>query len=896
MKRKTILFILVALLAHAASALEIRAAQGTAASAAASSPSPTPPPQEAAEQPPVLKVSDVKASDSLPATAVAPGTSATPKPVSKAANTLVLPPEKAAPVRVVRFERAPLIDGKLDEEVWKTAARLTDFYQIQPGDNIAPSRTTEAWLGYDAKFLYLAVHARDEPDKVRATVARRDNVFGEDNVRIFLDTFNDQRKAYVLGFNPLGVQQDGVLTEGQGTDFSVDIVMESKGVLTSDGWTLEVAIPFKSLRYEAGKGKLWGFHLWRNIDRFNDEIDSWMPLSRDKSGTLNQAGHLTGLEGISTERTLELIPSLTLSETGKRVRTIRPSVLERRPGLLDPGRFVNQPIELDPGISAKFGLTPTVTLDFAYNPDFAQVEADATVVTANQRFPIFFEEKRPFFLEGIEIFRTDIAAVHTRTIVDPDMAVKLTGKRGRNTFGLLVASDNAPGNFTEEERETHFDSLQALRAPREAGESETNYLARLEEARLGEHQFNRVADKNATIAVLRLKRDVGSESSVGLLATSYNFVERHNQLGGFDARFRLNKQTTLNMQALGTHSRRFFYDPDLDQTIYRNGNGFAYAYELDKSGRHFGFNLNGVGRTRDYRADVGFTRRTNTNNHNFIVSYNSEPKPKARIVSWRMFNYLGGNHDWQGNLQNWNDEFQFGMNFQRQTFFSVGYNGGYERVFESEFGPNRTTVRAGAFAGDNSERGSVLKNVFAYGGSTPNKKISFFQFFGYRWGQLDFDFGNGAKYPRVSPTALARGQDAPLDPGAANLLQYSLDVTYKPTSALNSSLSYTKNRLTRRDTGLVAFDTNIVSLRTTYQFTRFTYLRARVDYDTLAANARGQFLLGWTPNPGTAFYAGYNDDLNRDGFNRFTGQLEPGFRRNGRTFFVKMSYLFRKSF
>jgi hypothetical protein len=476
------------------------------------------------------------------------------------------------------------------------------------------------------------------------------------------------------------------------------------------------------------------------------------------------------------------------------------------------------------------------------------------------------------------------------------VAVKLTGKRGRNTFGLLVASDNAPGNFSEEERETKLDELQTLRAPRGTGESEAAYTGRLEKARLGEFQFNRVLDKNATVAVLRLKRDVGRENVIGLLATSYNFVEKHNQLGGLDGRFRLDRQTTLDVQVLGTHSRRFFYDADLGRSLYRNGNGFAYAYHLNRSGRRFGFNFNGVGRTRDYRADVGFTRRTNTNNHNLNLNYNSEPKPKAKIVSWSLHNYVGGNHDWQGNLQNWNDEFQFGLNFQRQTFFRVGYNGGYERVFESEFGANRSPTRAGAFAGDNSERGSVLKNVFAYGGSTINKKLSFFQFFGYRWGQLDFDFGNGRKFPRVSPAALARGQGAPLDPGAANLLQYSLDVTYKPTNALNSSLSFTKNRLTRRDTGLVAFDTNIVTLRTTYQFTRFTALRARVDYDTLAANARGQFLLGWTPNPGTAFYAGYNDNLNRSGFNRFTGQLEPVFRRNGRTFFIKMSYLFRRSF
>jgi hypothetical protein len=122
------------------------------------------------------------------------------------------------------------------------------------------------------------------------------------------------------------------------------------------------------------------------------------------------------------------------------------------PNLPDSGRFANQPVGFELGVTAKYSLTPTVTLDLAINPDFAQVEADQTVVTANQRFPIFFEEKRPFFLEGIDIFQTPLTAVHTRSIVDPDVAVKLSGKRGKNTFGLLLASDNAPGNYSEEER------------------------------------------------------------------------------------------------------------------------------------------------------------------------------------------------------------------------------------------------------------------------------------------------------------------------------------------------------------------------------------------------------------------------------------------------------------
>ena len=355
-------------------------------------------------------------------------------PQGIAAKTSVeLPPEKAQPVRIARFDTAPLIDGRLDDEVWKQAPVLGDFYQVQPGDNAPPSKQTEVRLGYDAKTLYVAFRALDEPGKVRATIPKRDAVDVDDYVAILLDTFNDERKAYAFYFNPLGVQGDAVFTEGRGFDFSVDIVMESKGVVTEEGYTVEVAIPFKSLRYEAGKGKLWGLHLRRVIKRFNNELDSWMPISRDRSALLSQAGRLTGLENISTERTLELIPSLTVSETGRRVPVLSLPMNDSLPRQ-DRGRIVNQPAELDPGLTAKFGLTPTITLDLAINPDFAQVESDQIVVTANQRFPIFFEEKRPFFLEGIDIFRTPIQAVHTRAIVDPDVAIKLTGKRGGKYF------------------------------------------------------------------------------------------------------------------------------------------------------------------------------------------------------------------------------------------------------------------------------------------------------------------------------------------------------------------------------------------------------------------------------------------------------------------------------
>src|SRR3989441_3645914 len=275
---------------------------------------------------------------------------APPKADSPAGKrNIVLPPEKSQPVKLPRFEKAPVIDGKLDDEVWKQAVVLKDFYQVQPGDNIAPSKPTEVLLGYDAKFLYIGFHCYDEPDKVRATIAKRDNIWNDDYVGILFDTFNDHRKAYEFDFNPLGIQADGIWTDGVNEDFNPDFVLESKGLVTSDGWTVEAAIPFKSLRYVAGKDKLLGAHFLRRIKRLNNELSMWMPINRDISSWLSQEGHLSGMEGISTERTLELIPSLTLSETAKRKGTLSQAQLNA--GMLDPGRLVNEPIKFDPGIT-----------------------------------------------------------------------------------------------------------------------------------------------------------------------------------------------------------------------------------------------------------------------------------------------------------------------------------------------------------------------------------------------------------------------------------------------------------------------------------------------------------------------------------------------------------------
>ncbi len=815
-------------------------------------------------------------------------------------SKLSLPPEKANPIKIAKFSVSPMIDGHLDDEVWKSAQVLKDFIQTSPGYNIGASKPTEVMLGYDEKHFYIAFRCFDEPDKIRATIARRDNVFGEDNVRVYLDTYNDQRRAYVLGFNPLGIQQDGILTEGQGTDYSVDIVMESKGVIEDWGWSVEVKIPFKSLRYSAGKGKFWGFNAARNIDRLNDEFDSWLPDDRNISGTLIKHGKITGLDEIKNERTLEIVPSVTVSETGRRFRNFS--------GETRPDRFTNQPIKQDIGVTLKYTITPNVTLDAAYNPDFAEIEADAPVITANQRFPIFFQEKRPFFLEGAEIFQSPLQVFYSRTIIDPDLAIKLTGKIGKTSFGFLAASDKAPGNYDEDERNN------ASLAPR----------------------ISEFLDKNALFGVVRIKRDIGKENNVGFFGTYRSFPEQRNVLGGFDGRFKLNPKTTMQFQVIGTNSRFCFRQPEFEPTLnpeqaqrnrdicggrtfnqYRAGNGLGYFWNLDYTEKNRGWLIELTGRSKEYRADAGFTRRTNTNSIFFANRLSTEPKPKARIIraDWRQFARF--NYNWQGRSQDALIGTGFNFSLQRNTNVNVETGISYERIFEEEFGLRRSPTRSGAFFGEPErsgwkQYGSVNLN------SSPVKKVSFSVFMGSINNAFDFDFGGGRRFPRVSSAyldyqtafdeylrRLAENLNdptniAPLfpgqDPGAGRQFDIGAGVEYRPIDPLRISLEYRKSRLSRFDTGRTAYDSNIGTFRSTYQFTRFTFARLRLDYNSLSSNVSGQFLVGWNPSPGTAFYVGYNDNFNYNGFNPYNGQLEPRFERNSRTFFIRASYLFRKSF
>ena len=333
---------------------------------------------------------------------------------------------------------APTLDGVLDDQAWQQAAKIDRFVQETPRDGEPATDSTEAWLAYDSSHLYFAFHVRyGDLSMVRANFSDRDQIGEDDTVSVFLDPFLDQQRAYQFSVNGRGVQGDAILTGADDDDDdSWDALFESKGRLVDDGWVVEFAIPFKSLRYPArsdGEHR-WGLQL-RRTTQAKDERDVWAPISRDIDSFLNQMGILCGLRNLSTSRNLEILPTLTAVQFGARD---------------DEGlRYVERPVDPTAGLNVKYGLSSDMTLDFAVNPDFSQIEADNPRITLNQRFPIFYEEKRPFFLEGQEIFATeaggDTTILHTRTLVDPFLGLKLTGKTAKMTMGIIAANDQAPG-------------------------------------------------------------------------------------------------------------------------------------------------------------------------------------------------------------------------------------------------------------------------------------------------------------------------------------------------------------------------------------------------------------------------------------------------------------------
>ena len=501
-------------------------------------------------------------------------------------------------VRPPRIGVGPTIDGRLDDAVWSNAVRLTEFVQLAPLDGEPATEDTEVYIAYDSRNVYLGFYAHYvDPGMMRANRAERDRSTGDDYFSVYFDPFLDQQRAYVFAVNAYGVQADSILSSGPRRgglggggssgglfgpprgDSSWDALFTAAGQIVPDGFTAEMAIPFKSLRYPQRGEETphrWGFQIAR-IVRGKSETVVWSPVSRGVAGFLPQMGVLDGMTALSTSRNIEILPTFTGLQLGS---------------LSDVGGFDNDRLRPEGGINVKYGVTSNLTADVTFNPDFSQIESDRPQIEVNQRFALFFPELRPFFLEGAEIFQTQgpVNLVHTRTIVNPLYGAKLTGKSGKTTIGLMYANDESPGE------------LEDTRDP----------------------------DPSAQTFVGRVRYDLYSESYIGAIMTNRDLADSHNRVGGIDSNFRLGDTHTVAVSAIGSQDR------DLDGV---ETSGYLFNASFRKDGRNLSYALSQYALSPDFETDVGFVQRTDQRATSGVVSYRWWPE--HWLVSWGpRFNYL----------------------------------------------------------------------------------------------------------------------------------------------------------------------------------------------------------------------------------------------------------------
>ncbi len=469
--------------------------------------------------------------------------------------------EALSALEISRFEQSPVIDGILDEEIWRKASKITDFSQFKPKEGVSMTEKTSAYIGYDHNNLYLAFEAGDsQPELVRGHLAQRDNIFTDDWVGIMLDTYGDQRRAYEFFANPLGLQGDGVSLDGA-EDMSPDFVWYSKGRLTKDGYVVEMKIPFKSVRFSNTAEQNWRLSLWRSIRRKNEK-GTWPALHADSGTLCAQMIAVKGVKDIVSGARLEIMPEIT----GSRSIPDNP-----QNDVFHIGGW-----DVRAGVNAKWGITPNWTLDSAYRPDFSQIEADAPQITVNQRYPVFYAEKRSFFTEGMDIFSTPYTLVHTRAIVDPEYGAKITGKEAGYTTGVLIARDQSRGGS----------------------------------------DFN----------ILRVKKDVAGQSSLGIISTDREMQGgQYNRVTALDANIQFNKIYTFVFQGAGSFTK--------DSGAGYN-TGSLYTAGLYTSARKFNFTAQYDDISQHFRADTGFISRTDIRRISGKVSYTFWQE-NGPLIYWR---------------------------------------------------------------------------------------------------------------------------------------------------------------------------------------------------------------------------------------------------------------------
>ena len=487
------------------------------------------------------------------------------------------------------------------------AMTVSDFQQREPTDGDVVSEPTTAYLARDDRNLYVAFRCEDRsPEQIRARLARRDAVLQDDEVMVLLDTFHDRRRAYLFAVNPLGIQADAIVAEGKDDDYSFDAVWRSEGHLTATGFIVLLTIPFKSLRLpSAGDGE-WGVGLSRVLPR-NSEQSFWPYVTRRTEGLVQQFAAIGGFTRASGGRNVQLIPYAAA----------------------DAARFLNRNDSTlesihdeRAGLDAKLVVHDATAIDVAINPDFSQIESDQPQVSINQRFEVFYPEKRPFFLENATLFRYP-AVPPTRTlpetmffsrrIEDPRVGIRVTGKEQDWTYGALAASDRVPGVT--------------------------------------------VPDVTATAAVARVQREFGSQSSVGVFVTSRVTAADANQVGAADLRWKLTPNLVFAGQAMSSRTHAG------DDAVR---GGAAYHAALLYTTRNLFATLFYADRSPQFRAALGFVPRTDIRQIEHYGEYRWRPR-SGPVIAFGPNSFVRLNWNHQGRLQEWIVRFPFQIDLKGRT-------------------------------------------------------------------------------------------------------------------------------------------------------------------------------------------------------------------------------------
>jgi len=482
----------------------------------------------------------------------------------------------SAAVSLHRTEAPPVIDGKLDDPLWQQATRFDRFITFKPDYGKPTSEKTIVLVAYDRKHIYFAFDCQDsEPGKIKAAMAKRDGIDMDDWIGIVLDTFGDQQGGYLFEVNPLGVQMDGMINADGNGNASFDTVWDSKAVINGTGYSAEMAVPFRSLRYPFKKKLTMGLLVSRFIGRKSEQT-SFPELDPEGGAIMCQAQKIE-LSDVKFERPMEVIPAVTFDQGSSH----------------DSGEMRSTGKNTDFSLTGKLGLTSNLTLDATYNPDFSQVETDAGQIDVNLRYSIYYSEKRPFFLEGMENFNfatsmeanTVGAVVYTRTIVDPLLGVKLTGRIGnQNVLSGIFALDEYPGDMAADEGNLDL------------------------------------AGRNASFSILRYKRQMNGDNYVGGFFTDRSFAGDSNSVGGVDGRWRLNNTSFLEYSFFKSFSRSGETGED------NQGHSLGLRYNF--SNRHWNVDVGLFDLSNDFRIDTGYVTRTGITMAPVFVMYTLFPKSK----------------------------------------------------------------------------------------------------------------------------------------------------------------------------------------------------------------------------------------------------------------------------